>query len=216
MKKLINYLRSLKQSNLLHILYIFLLLLIIYSLHTANDESESIKSGIINAINQQTLKNNDNAAQINAQLQNLLNLSTKNDFSKIADSLNKSIPQIQSSLTNLEKLNNQHSKDQTQLQSQIEILNKNLSGLKKTTKNVQKNLQSSPISTFNTNTKQTISKEYSIYNIADYGVILQNSKGDFIIARINMNLPNAGIITAISNQEVIAGDFIIHWKKPKQ
>lgn len=56
---------------------------------------------------------------------------------------------------------------------------------------------------------------YHIYTTEPYGVILQDKKGKFIIARINKKLP-IGLISSISNNQVVAGNKVISKETAKQ
>ncbi|MCF6764751.1 hypothetical protein L3V82_03120 [Thiotrichales bacterium 19S3-7] len=56
--------------------------------------------------------------------------------------------------------------------------------------------------------------QYTINGVAPYGVILQDSKGNFLIAQLNKQL-SVGTISVITQGYIIAGDYVITYQHDK-
>lgn len=122
------------------------------------------------------------------------------DFKKDQETISKRITEGGAKIDKLSK--NLH----TNLEAQAKELTEVVKNLKKDQGEI-----TSTISLYNditNNMKYATTKEYTIYAVESYGVVLQDKNANFILAQINKKL-DIGFITAITEDFVIAGNYRI-------
>lgn len=203
-KKMLTPEEKLQRIKLIIVAAFFILLLILlYEQMTSRAQIDQIAQKLESASdNLETFQVNQN--NLISSLSKQINTATQ-EQTKVAKSVDQFLQnqiKIQSTLTQLQTQANQMQKD---IQDQNAQFKTYLSNTNK------KSTASNSVTLVNSDgnmSKYKKTTDYTIYGDASYGVILQDKNGNYIIAQINKELP-IGMITSISRNEVIAGDYII-------
>ncbi|WP_119344743.1 hypothetical protein [Facilibium subflavum] len=172
--------------------------------------------------NQQTILHEQQnvTAKSKAQLQQVEEIISQTAQKNI-QAIQKSIQPLNDQLSTLEKTT---LRNNTQITTQLQQLQMQLEQTQKQVKALEVNAKEKPQKPASTTTKETdtqtkstnaakanlqVSSQYRIYSINSYGLVLEDTNGNYIIATIGKNLPNAGDISSITADQVIAGDYQI-------
>ncbi|MCF6777360.1 hypothetical protein L3V83_12385 [Thiotrichales bacterium 19X7-9] len=201
-----NFLKKLKPSNPAIILLILIILLLAIIL--VQQFSDSQKTSQLNSHVTTLIKSVENTNQTQKQLTQALNKQSQ-VIQNNHVILNKTINNSEKAQERFEKSINQ------QLKNSSETINNNYKSLdqlmrllfnKSIGKSKNNNTITYSILDIPKGYKRT--DQYTISGIAPYGVIIQDKQGNFLIARLNKQL-SVGVITAITQHYVIAGDYVI-------
>ncbi|MBK2124500.1 hypothetical protein [Fangia hongkongensis] len=177
--------------------------------------------------NQQGLRNNQGALQMNIEgqagaIKNALSDVVQAEAKVVREATDKKVATLQKMI-----LNN-HTETVTELQTlkmTLDQLQKKLASVDALNKKLNADLSAEPAESAkkaSTNQAQSTSSlsdmislgkqtstDYRIYSINNYGLVLQNKNGDFVIATIGKDLPNVGTVTSLTADKVIAGKYQI-------
>ncbi|TNF65961.1 MAG: hypothetical protein EP298_10470 [Gammaproteobacteria bacterium] len=203
-----KFLKKFKLSNPTMILLALIILLLVIILVQQFSDSSKTKE-LHNQINKIA-----SSIKTNHQTQNQI-LSNINKQTKAITSIDNNYNQVNQMINSAVK---NQSLIQSKLSQQFEQTNKAISNNAQSLAQILKllNMKLGQLSDQNSslhsilNTPQGFKRtdQYTISSIAPYGVIIQDKQGNFLIARLNKQL-SVGVITAITEHYIIAGNYVI-------